>query len=160
MNINRINLFSEDNCVKEGFKLEGQTLCPFNDNLRYSIFPGENLIVIQMNQIFALLEGRSQLDIPITAASWIVTSTRDGFQMKPSDGGFQKDQHAVEHAFSGDHLKIRRKMNANVEGEMGFTITNLSGNKSERIARPQYGIYTDKLLTDFILPFLELHYKS
>lgn len=138
-----------------GFDLKGEAFCPFNTHTLYSIFAGQDAIALQEDQTQSRIEIKSQLVLPKNSIDWIINTIRNGFWKKPSDGGLPKDKHFADGEFDDEKLRIRRSMNAGAEGEMGFTITNLSRNSYISPSSRQSGTYTDKLLKDFIFPAFE-----
>jgi hypothetical protein len=141
--------------LKNGFEFSGEALCLSGSGALYSVYKDKRYIVIQEEQTFSLRKTKSQLVLPISTIKWICASIKDGFWRKPSDGGLPKDQHFIDGEFDGEKIRIRRSMNAGVENEIGFTITNLSRDSYISPSSRQSGIYTDKLLFDFILPIFE-----
>lgn len=155
MNISSVILIDKENLRGSGFVFLGEMLCSFGSGALYSVFKNDSYIVIQEVQTFSVRRTRSQLVLPVSAAKWIGFSIKNGFWRRPTDGGFPKDQHCIDGEFDCENIRVRRSMNAGVEGEMGFTIINLSRNSYVSPSSKQSGIYTDKLLVEFILPFFE-----
>lgn len=85
-----VNLLTKTNCAQEGFIFKGETLCPFKDHVLYSIFAQKDYVAIQQDQIYALIDARSRLVLPASAASWIVSTIRNGFWKKPVMEDYQK----------------------------------------------------------------------
>lgn len=155
MSISSVILLDKDNILGSGFEFLGEMLCSFGSGALYTIYKSRQFFVIQEVQTYSLRKTKSQLVLPLSAIDWICSSIKNGFWKNPSEGGLPKDQHSVEGEFSGEKVKVRRSMNAGVEGEMGFTILNLSRNSYISPSSRQSGIYTDQLLVDLILPAFE-----
>lgn len=81
--------------------------------------------------IYKLIETKNdeienQIEIPLSALSWLCDTIENGFWRKPSDGGLAKNQHAVKDHFDNEEILISRSSNAGTYGKSGFNIRNKS----------------------------------
>lgn len=68
----------------------------------------------------------AQLELPISATSWLIDTIENKFWKKASEGGLAGDTLHVDSEIDGENLRIRFSPNCGDEGIRGLTIENYS----------------------------------
>lgn len=122
---------------------------------KFEIYKNFDFLIIYSLTLKKVDKTENQIEIPLSALSWLYDTIVNGFWRKPSDGGLAKNQHALSNMFEGEEILISRSSNAGQYGKGGVNIKNKSRNSYIASFMPQSIQVTDELLKSDLLDIIK-----